>query len=217
MNKKIILLFLLFFAILVVFLIIGSNYEASVKSNKIQVTASFYPFYFFAQQIAGNRADVINITPAGSEPHDYDLTVQDIIEIEQSRMLVTDGYIEPWLKNISKNIDNKNTLIVEVSKEIDDLIYEEQDQGKIDSHIWLDPSLSKKIVDVLEDAFLKIDPLNEDYYQSNAQSLKDKLTKLDDEYKTSLGNCGQNSFVTSHDAFGYLAAAYRLNQISISR
>ena len=42
------------------------------SSNKFQVTASFYPLYFFASAVGGDKAQVNNITPAGSEPHDYD-------------------------------------------------------------------------------------------------------------------------------------------------
>ena len=40
----------------------------------MQVTASFYPYYFFASEIGGDKAQVTNIVPAGAEPHDYEPT-----------------------------------------------------------------------------------------------------------------------------------------------
>jgi len=52
----------------------------------MQVAASFIRFYFFATQIGGDKAEVINITPAGTEPHDYEPTAQDIAKIENSRI-----------------------------------------------------------------------------------------------------------------------------------
>ncbi len=75
MNKKIIIgiLILLIAGIAVV---AWQTKSGSIQntSEKIQVVASFYPVYFFARQIGGDKADVTNITPAGAEPHDYEPT-----------------------------------------------------------------------------------------------------------------------------------------------
>ena len=63
-------------------------------TSKLQVNTSFYPLYFFARQIGGDKADVYNITPAGSEPHDYEPTTQDIVRIEKSDILILNGNVE---------------------------------------------------------------------------------------------------------------------------
>ena len=34
------------------------------------VVASVFPLYEFARQVAGNRAEVVSLVPAGVEPHD---------------------------------------------------------------------------------------------------------------------------------------------------
>jgi zinc transport system substrate-binding protein len=39
---------------------------------------------------------------------------------------------------------------------------------------------------------------------------------LDREYRTGLAHCARREFVTSHAAFGYLAARYHLRQIPIT-
>jgi len=61
----------------------GKNSQPN-SNGKLQVVASFYPMYFFASQIGGDKADVYNLTPAAAEPHDYDQTTQDIARIEKS-------------------------------------------------------------------------------------------------------------------------------------
>src|SRR5690349_19311260 len=88
LMKKIILLGIaLFLVSIVVFL--NRIYRPQPRSNSttsLRITTSFYPLYFFAREIGGERVEVINLTPAGAEPHDYELTAQDIVTIEQSNL-----------------------------------------------------------------------------------------------------------------------------------
>ena len=53
--------------------------------------------------------------------------------------------------------------------------------------------------------------------RSNADSLRTKLSDLDAEYRRGLSACKSKNIITSHAAFGYLATAYGLNQVAISR
>jgi zinc transport system substrate-binding protein len=46
--------------------------------------------------------------------------------------------------------------------------------------------------------------------------LESDLDQLNAEYKAGLSSCQKKDFVTSHAAFGYLAATYGINQIAIS-
>ena len=43
-----------------------------------------------------------------------------------------------------------------------------------------------------------------------------ELRKLDQEYRTGLRTCARREIVTSHAAFGYLAARYGLQQVAIT-
>ena len=221
MNKqtKIIICFLagiLFIGLLT--LILNNIYKTPKEtSNKIQVSASFYPLYFFSQQIGGNKADVINITPAGAEPHDYEPTAQDIAKIESSKLLVLNGGgLEAWGDNIKQNLSSKNTITSTVGEGITNQQVIEEGENITDPHIWQSPPLAKEIVDKITNGFIQIDPANKDYYQNNANVLKAKLDNLDAQYKQGLANCAQKNIITSHAAFGYLATAYGLNQIPIS-
>ena len=89
-------------AIVIVLLVIATlGYFAKIRlnqmqaiqniSDKPQIVTSFYPLYFFTSQIALEKADVYNITPAGAEPHDYEPSTQDMAKIENSNMLVLNG------------------------------------------------------------------------------------------------------------------------------
>jgi zinc transport system substrate-binding protein len=220
MHKKIkiiICLLLGFIAIGFLAFILNNFQKPSVRSNKLQVAASFYPLYFFSQQIGGEKASVINITPAGAEPHDYEPTAQDITQIENSKLLILNGGgLEAWGENIKQNLNAKNIVIVTVGEGLINRQVLERRENITDPHIWLSPPLAKEIVDKITQGYIQIDSANKKYYQANRDTLKTELTKLDNEYRQELGNCLEKTFITSHAAFGYLASTYGLHQVPIA-
>ena len=46
------------------------------------IVAGFYPLAFAAEQIAAAGTDVHNLTPAGAEPHDLELTPGDVRAVD---------------------------------------------------------------------------------------------------------------------------------------
>lgn len=214
-NKKILIgIFLVCFIALI--FAFGNSYKPATKSNKIQVSASFYPLYFFSKEIGGIGADVKNVTPSGAEPHEYEPTAKDIAQIQESQMLVlnSEGF-EPWGENIQKNI-SENIIIVIAGEGLANRQMSQEGENIKDPHIWLNPILAKNMADKIAEGFIKIDSANKDYYQSNTDKLKLGLDDLDKKYKQGLGNCKQKNIITSHAAFSYLAAAYGLNQVAIA-
>lgn len=186
-------------------------------STKLQVTTSFYPLYFFATQVAGARANVINIIPAGTEPHDYEPSAQDIITMENSKLLILNGGgLEAWGDKIGQTLTPGRTLIVTTGKDLTTQTLAEGGKSVADPHVWLSPILAKKIVEKIVEGFATVDPDNALYYEMNAQALLLKLSDLDTLYRNGLMACRGTSIVTSHAAFGYLAAAYNFTQISVA-
>ena len=213
-NKKnkwfFVVLGVIFVAILSYILNVGifkHSVNNSTLNKNLQVSASFYPLYFFSSQIGGNKATVRNITPAGAEPHDYDPTTQDIANIEKGDMLVLNGGVEAWGDKIKDNLVGTNVKVVVVGEE-----------GKMmkDPHIWLNPELAKKEVEKITEGYISIDPANTNFYKKNKTTLDKKLDQLDSEYKAGLTNCQSKDIITSHAAFAYLAQRYGLNQVAIS-
>lgn len=186
-------------------------------ATKPQVVASFYPLYFFASQIAGDKATVYNITPAGAEPHDYEPTTQDIVRIEDGQLLVLNGgKLEAWGDKITDSLKGSNTKIITVGNDIANQMVVEDGNEIRDPHVWLDPALAKKEVAAIVKGLSSVDPANASYYHSNAQTLESNLDSLDAQFHQGLSNCQKKDIITSHAAFGYLAREYGLNQVSIS-
>lgn len=204
--RKVLAILLLIIFFVGLFLLIR-NKEFEISSSKLRVTTSIYPIYYFASYIGGEKTVVNNITPAGAEPHDYEPTPQDFINIRSSKLLILNGLVEPWSNNVSGNLKGTDVKVLSAG----DGLFEVQG----DPHIWLSPTLAKIESEKILDALVSADPTNADYFKQNESSLQTKLDEIDNEYKEGLKSCETRSFVTSHAAFNYLARDYNLTQIAI--
>jgi zinc transport system substrate-binding protein len=216
MNKKYTLV--IFIGIMIMLIAFAMNRVSSpaATSGKLTVAASFYPLAYFAQQIGGDKADVINVTPAGAEPHDYTPTPSDMAAIESSDILILNGgRLEAWGDSVKQNISAKTQVVVAGEGLVTQNVVEDG-QSIIDPHVWLSPILAKQMVAKITTAFVQADPSNAKYYTARADGLSAKLASLDAQYRTDLAHCARTDFVTSHAAFGYLASSYNLTQTSIT-
>lgn len=199
-------------------LFLGSSFVSSPRNQeeKISVVTSFYPLYYLSERIGRDKADIHNITPAGAEPHDYEPTAQDVALIESSNLLILNGVnLESWGEDIKSNLSEHTNLVIAGEGLVNQQIAED---GKtiMDPHVWLSPSLAGKMADKILVGFQVADPANISYYTANATALKEDLAGLDVDYSSGLKACVSRDIITSHSAFGYLALAYNLRQVSIA-
>lgn len=191
--------------------------KARGTEKKLIVTASFYPLAYFAGRIGGGKADVMNVTPAGIEPHDYEPTAQDAARMESSDVLVLNGGgLEAWGDSIKRNVDPSKTRVVTAGEGLVAARVEEPGKVMTDPHVWLSPPLAGKMVDAIASAMAGADPADAAYFGSNAAALKADLELLDEAYNNGLAHCSKKDIVTSHAAFGYLAATYGFRQEPIA-
>lgn len=195
------------------------------SGGKLTVAASYYPFYDFARQVGGDKVSVINMTPAGSEPHDYDPSPQALIDAHRSAVFIYNGGpMEPWVDSF---LSDYKHITVKASQDIplleangesahDEEGHTDHDHETTDPHFWLDPVFAQQIVNNIRDGLIKADPENKDYYQTNAKQYNQKLADLDKRFESGLASCTLNTAISSHGAFSYLAHRYNFSVISIA-
>ncbi|MYB84099.1 MAG: zinc ABC transporter substrate-binding protein, partial [Chloroflexi bacterium] len=88
--------------------------------------------------------------------------------------------------------------------------------GEFDPHFWLDPLLAITQAERIAEALIEADPEGADVYRANLATLSSELRALHAEFEAGLSSCVHREFVTSHAAYGYLAAAYGLEQVPIA-
>ena len=215
--------------------------KASTENeDKISVVASFYPMADFTKKIGGERVEVKTLVPNGTEPHDWEPTATDIMDIEKSQVLVYSGAgMEHWVDDTIESLSNKDLVVCDASRGIvllnreqgehtkavhkkeaeeakdKDVPKETSDETQSDPHVWLNPKNVKIELGNIRDALVKADPEGAQIYQENYETYIKKCDKLDEEFESALKSHEGEEIVVSHQAFGYLCDEYGLKQIPI--
>lgn len=208
------------------------------STDDVSVVTSFYPVQFVTERVAGDRAEVTNLTAPGGEPHDLELSPRQVAAVQDADLVVyqsqfqtaVDEAVEQADRTEGTTIDSaEGVTLIEESEEKgegDEHAHEEGDEheghdhghdhGGVDPHLWLDPTNLVPVTEHVRDALVEIDPDHADEYRANAAALVEDLTTLDEDLTTGLADCKVRDIVTSHAAFAYLAQAYDLTQIPIA-
>lgn len=220
MFKKILYIVFLCISLILLSYLANKNFTGSVTKidkNKLQISVSFYPLYFLANEITGDKAQIYTITPSTAEPHDYEPTILEFARISKSRIIILNGMnFEPWGAKLKEIIGESDISVVSASDALVNSDFTHNRELIKDPHIWLDPIFAAKIAVLIESAIEKSDPQNSEYYRTNLDNVIKKLDNLNIQYTQKLKACELREFITSHDAFGYLAKRYNLNEIAIS-
>ena len=95
--------------------------------------------------------------------------------------------------------------------------HDEEHEAHADPHVWLNPMLAITMARNISDALIAMDKANKDFYLENFQKLMNDLLAFDESAKNELAGLKNRKFVVYHPAWGYFAAHYDLEQISIER
>lgn len=178
------------------------------NSGKLQIYTSIYPIYDFTKKIGGEKISVYNMTKAGAEPHDFEITSKDMANLSKADLFIYNGGgMEHWVDTIKEAL--KDIKYVNTSSNIN--------ENNLDPHFWLSPINAKIQMENIKNGLIEIDSKNKNYYESNYNLYANRLTELDKKIKTSLSDIKNRNLVLTHPAFGHFCKEYSLNQIAIVR
>lgn len=189
---------------------------SSANETDVSVAASFYPLAYVAEHVGGTCVQVSNLTPPGTEPHDLELTPDDVEAVATADLVVyLGGGFQPAVEDA---IGEAQGATIDLLAEVDTTAAPsgEADGLSVDPHIWLDPGLFATAIPPLVDAMEAAAPDAACDFHANGAALIEELDGLDAEFVAGLADCRVTTLVTNHAAFGYLASAYDLTQAAIS-
>lgn len=189
------------------------------KSGEHTVVASFYPLYFIAERVAGRYNDVVDLTPPGVEPHEYELTVRQVAEIDNARVGFYERGVAP---SVDQAMDNDSpdhaldvTSVVPLAAPVAGSGVEHTSDDK-DPHFWQDPTLMAEATRAFASTMAEADPTHAAYYRAQGRRLVRDLGRVDAAYRRTLASCRVDTIVVSHDAFEYLARRYGVDVVPIA-
>ena len=195
--------------------------EAPGGGKGIDVITAFYPLQFVTERVAGDHADVVNLTRPGKEPHDLELSVAQTAAVTTADLVVYEKGLQAAVDAAVEQADGVPAIDAGAVAGLEPISHdghddaehddegdhgeeEHSDLGDLDPHFWLDPLKLAKVADAVAEGLAKADPLHAADYRTNAAALDEDLTNLDQEYADGLTGCTRDTVVVSHNAFGYL-------------
>ena len=165
------------------------------SGGKNSLVAAFYPLAYAAERIGGPTFHVENLTPPGAEPHDLELSPREVGRIVNASVVLylSHGFQPAVNKAVEQARGRKVDVLAGLPLRGDD------------PHVWLDPLLFARIGTKIGVAL----------HRPSSGFVAD-MRKLDQAYRNGLRDCKRREIVTSHAAFGYLAARYGLEQVAIT-
>ena len=177
---------------------------SSDAAGRPTVVASFYPLAWVAERVTAPGAHVVDLTPAGTEPHDLELTPHDLETLHDADLVLYLGHgFQPAVEKAVESRSGPSVDLLAAQK----LRPGTEEGATADPHVWLDPTRLARIATAVGAAL---------HRRHAAREVAGDLDALDREYRNGLANCRRHEIVTSHAAFGYLADRYGLDQVALT-
>lgn len=190
-------------------------------ADKVPVTASFSILGDLVKVVGGDRVTVTTLVGPNEDAHVFEAKPSDAKTLLASKLWVVNGLgFEPWATKLAKSAGYKGESVV-ASKGVKGRAMPADDargkghghgHGEADPHAWQNPNNMVLYVRNIAAGLAKVDPSGAATYQANAEAYVKELQTVDAWAKAQFATipADKRKAITSHDAFGYLAAHYQI-------
>lgn len=207
----------------VLFLITLTTLAASPAiSQPLPVVASFSIIADLVRVVGGSHVEVTSLVGPNMDAHVFDPTPADAKRLANAKLVVTNGLgFEGWMERLIKSSGYRGPVIVasrgvktiqEASGHSHQHGHSHSHSHAADPHAWQNPVNVKQYVNNIRLALAAAKPEAADEFERRAASYSRELDALDQSIRDRLKTVpvAQRRIITSHDAFGYFAAAYNV-------
>ena len=190
--------------------------------GKLPVVASFSILGDMTQRVGGERIAVTTLVGPDGDAHVFEPGPADAKAVAAARVLVVNGLgFEGWMDRLEQAAGFQGVEAVASAgiaplsmAEADEDGHDDHDHDHghdgVDPHAWQNVANAQAYIRNIAAALERADPEGAAVYRANAQAYLAELEALDAEIRAAMTAipAPQRVLVTSHDAFGYFAAAY---------
>jgi zinc/manganese transport system substrate-binding protein len=177
------------------------------QSPTARVIASFSILADMAQELAPAGVQVSALVGPDSDAHVYQPSPADGKRLAQADLVLINGLgFEGWIERMVKVSGYRGTVAV-ATRGIQPRTGGHHDA---DPHVWQDLALARRYAANISAAFAQRWPGKRDEIAMRSANYVARIDKLDRQVREWLGAVPRDRrrVITSHDAFGYFAAAY---------
>ena len=180
--------------------------------DRLNVVATFSILGDFARNVGGERVSVTTLVGPDGDVHVYTPAPADARKIADAKLVVINGLgLEGWLSRLTQSAGGKAAMITASQG-----ITPRKRGADADPHAWQSVANARIYVANIRDALLAADPAGAGIYRDNAQAYLAKLDALERDVRAAVAQIppARRKVISTHDAFGYFAAAYGIEFIA---
>lgn len=195
--------------------------------DRPSVVASFTILGDMVAQIAGDRVALRVIAGPDADAHGFQPRPSDAAALRGARLVVRNGLgFDTWIDRMLRAANHRGAVVTAtegITPRLMDAHAHAHDHGAgrrrqhsvgprqvPDPHAWQDLRHGQAYVRTIAAALAAADPAGEPAYRARAEAYLSRLAALDAWVRAQVATVPEprRRVVTSHDAFGYFAAAY---------
>jgi zinc/manganese transport system substrate-binding protein len=180
--------------------------------DRLHVVASFSILGDFVKNVGGDRVDVTTLVGPDGDVHVYAPAPADARKIADAGLLVINGLgLEGWLPRLLQASGGKAPILIATNG-----IAPLKLGSDADPHAWQSVVNAKKYVTNIRDALAAANPADAEVFRNQADTYLANLDALDREVRDAIKQIPESRrrVISTHDAFGYFAAAYGIQFIA---
>lgn len=189
---------------------------ASPSGERLDIVVTTTILGAVVEDLVGDRADVHVLMQAGTDPHEWQPSAQDIEAVYAADLVVENGLgLEESLAGPLDEAQANGTLVFAATDVIEVRMVGPDDpaadDGPADPHFWTDPVAMQVVVDALAPM---LSDLGLDVADRQAD-LDARLVALDTEVRALIDTipADHRKLVTGHESMGYFADEYGLELV----
>ena len=187
--------------------------ECNAQSQRLQVVASFSILADMAREVGGDAVEVSALVGPGADAHVFEPSPADARRVAAAQLFIVNGLeFEGWLKRLIKASGYRGKVIVATNGLIPRRV-----GLSADPHAWQNLNNALIYIENIQLGFANALPSKAADFRKNADLYSSKIRALHDSAveRISAIPIAQRRVITSHDAFGYFADAYKVEFIAV--
>ena len=199
----------------------------------MEVVASIKPIHSLVAGVMGEAGEPRLMISGSTSPHTYQMRPSDAAVLNAADLIVWVGEGMEMFLDRPIEVLGSGAQVVTLHKSaglellpsreggiwhdeerelhVDEDDDHGHDHGEFDMHIWLDPGNARRIVDVVANALVRIDPGRADVWRANAETMRMRIDLLESSLRERLTPVRERAFIVFHDGYGYFEHAFGLN------
>ena len=178
----------------------GCN-KAEEQQDSFKIVCSLFPQYDWIKNITkgADNVELVLICDSGSDIHSLQASARDIIEIENSDILIyIADFVDGWMAD---SANKAFSLTAIVSPESHEHIHSQDcdlsHNAYSDEHLWMSLKKAVTFTEKITDVLCEYNPENATVYRKNSKEYIQKLVRLDNEYSTLCKSADTNVIVVA--------------------